>query len=177
MCLSLPHPWFAFFFCPFSLVILFIPQADFGFFLEHRPCWRCLLFPGPWGSLAVVVLSESACGSGASYLFGTGIGTAAGLSVTIVVSYTVPSFIFYFRNMWSSSLATLIFFSPKTPLFKSSSGIVSLTSCLHSATVVRSLLLFALTLFCLPSLVRVLLPDACFLFLPKNNYFQANAQY
>lgn len=112
MCLSLPHPWFAFFFCPFSLVILFIPQADFGFFLEHRPCWRCLLFPGPWGSLAVVVLSESACGSGASYLFEAGIGTAAGLSVTIVVSYTVPSFIFYFRNMWSS-LATLIFFFPK----------------------------------------------------------------
>lgn len=119
MCLSLPHPWFAFFFCPFSLVILFIPQADFGFFLEHRPCWRCLLFPGPWGSLAVVVLSESACGSGASYLFGAGIGTAAGLSVTIVVSYTVPSFIFYFRNMWSSSLATLIFFFPQKHLCSS----------------------------------------------------------
>lgn len=160
----LPQPWFAFSFCPFSLVILFILQAHFGFFLELRPCWCCLLFPGSWDSLAVVVLSENACGSGALYLFGAGSRAAAGLSVIIGVSYTVPSFIFYFRNMWSSLIGTLIF--PENTLV-----LVLQWTCFFDMFVFcsggKGLLLFVLILFCLPSLVHVLLSDAWFFFLSK----------
>lgn len=117
MCLSLPHPWFAFFFLPFLSGDPLYPPSRLWFLPGAQALLA--LSAGPWGSLAVVVLSECACGSGASYLFEAGIGTAAGLSVTIVVSYTVPSFIFYFRNMWSSSLATLIFFFPQKHLCSS----------------------------------------------------------
>lgn len=178
MCLSLPHPWFAFFFLPFLSGDPLYPPSRLWFL----PGAQALLALSavPWA------LRQPGCGGAVwerMWVWSLVLVWSRHWNSCWVISNNCGVLHCSLFHLLLQKYVIIVsgnsdfFFSPKTPLFKSSSGIVSLTSCLHSATVVRSLLLFALTLFCLPSLVRVLLPDACFLFLPKNNYFQANAQY